>query len=213
MNRKLPTLLVALAALVANSAQAVEIDATMDLQLRCGVGYLLTARHPDMNNTADETASFEKMGNVLLDHADGALAEQGASLAEREDIGRRYRGEMEVTLAGDDLGFDPEQCPILAAEAETAMLEADIDKHMTCAVGFLAAARVKAEEGDTETAADLEALGDKLSGLGDDLMVEAGYDEKARYQIGKLYGESVGTKFNAGEDLEYDWDTCAALGF
>lgn len=217
MNRKITVLLWGLFTAAASAAETAEIDAVMDLQLRCGTGYLLIADDPNMNNTEEEASSFEEMGTVLLNEADRVLTEQGVSSTERENIGARYMGEMQVALEGDDLGFDPEQCPKLAADAQTtaeaAALEAEIDKHMTCAVGFLSAARVKAEEGDAKTAADLEALADKLGGIGDDLMVEAGYGEKARYQIGKLYGESVGAKFNAGEELEYDWDTCAALGF
>lgn len=217
MNRKLAALLWGLSAAAANAAGAAEIDAVMDLQLRCGAGYLLIADNPEMNNTKEEAASFEEMGNLLLSEADRVLTEQGASRSEREAIGARYMVEMKVALDGDELGFDPEQCPKLAAEAQTtskaAELDAEIDKHMTCGVGFLAAARVKEEEGEAETAVDLEALGEKLSSIGDDLMVEAGYSEKARYQIGRLYGESVGAKFNAGKELGYDWETCAALGF
>ncbi|MBB4053985.1 hypothetical protein GGR20_003657 [Devosia subaequoris] len=195
------------------AVQSAEIDETNDLRLRCGAGYLLIADMPEMNNTDEEIANFKRMAKSLLSHADEILAKQGVPGAEREEIGRRYTMEMDEVLTKDlDLGFEPEDCPDLVAEADAAALEAEINKYMTCGVGFMAAARVKQDEGDTKVAADLEALGTSLANRGDDLMVEAGYNEAARYQLGQLYGESIGAKFKAGEDLEYDWDTCASLG-
>lgn len=200
-----------------NSLNAAEIDTVTDLRLRCGVGYLLISDMPEMNNTAEEAAAFKRMADSLLNHADNILAKQGVSVVEREEIGRRYTMEMDEVLTKDlDLGFEPESCPELVTEADAAAdaaaLEAEINKYMTCGVGFLAAARAKHDGGETKVAADLETLGNQLANRGDDLMVEAGYNEAARFQIGQLYGESIGAKFNAGEDLEYDWDTCAALG-
>lgn len=194
-----------------------EIDQTNDLRLRCGVGYLLIADMPEMNNTAEESAAFKRMSGSLLNHADTILAQQGISTAEREEIGERYTREMDEILQKDlELGFDPDDCIDLVAEAdavaEAAALDAEIDIYMTCGAGFLAAASVKQDEGETKIAAELEALGTRLAGLGDDLMIGAGYNKTARHQVGQLYGESVGAKFNAGEDLKYDWDTCAGLG-
>ena len=217
MKNLLYSLCLSICLLPCASLNAAEIDTVTDLRLRCGVGYLLIADMPEMNNTAEETAAFKRMADSLLDHADNILAQQGVSVVEREEIGRRYTLEMDEVLTKDlDLGFEPESCPELVAEADAAAdaaaLEAEINKYMTCGVGFLAAARAKQESGETKVAADLEAFGNQLASRGDDLMVEAGYNEAARFQIGQLYGESIGAKFNAGEDLEYDWDTCAALG-
>ncbi|MCP8885470.1 hypothetical protein NIM87_18370 [Devosia sp. XJ19-1] len=216
--RTLPVTLAMVAILLSlHPVYGSEIDQTNDLRLRCGVGYLLIADMPEMNNTAEESAEFKRMSGSLLNHADTILAQQGISTAEREEIGERYTLEMDEILQKDlELGFDPEDCIDLVTEsdaaAEAAALDAEIDMYMTCGAGFLAAARVKQGEGETKIAAELEALGTQLAGRGDDLMIEAGYNTAARHQVGQLYGQSAGEKFNAGEDLKYDWDTCAGLG-
>ena len=213
MNRMLSALFTGIAMVLPVPSQAAEIDGATDLQLRCGVGYLLVADDPDMNNTADEAAMLRQLGEKLLTQADGVLAEKGVPESEREQIGMRYMAEIDAALTNNsELGFDPNQCTSLVAEAEAAALDAEIDKYMTCGAGFLAAAAVSQESGDAETAASLEALGDLLAGHGDDLMVEAGFDDEVRFQIGQMYGESVSAKIKAGEELDYDWDTCAALG-
>ena len=213
MNRILPCLLLSVGLMQPVPLQAVEIDAAIDLHLRCGAGYLLVADDPEMNNTADEAETLREMGRTLLGHADSVLSGLGASEAERQQIGMRYAAEVDAALTRDtDLGFDPDDCAPLLATVQAHDLETEIDKYMTCGTAFLVAAGISQQAGDAETAADLEALGDQLVGRGDDLMVEAELAETARYQIGQMYAESISAKINAGEELDYDWDSCAALG-
>lgn len=213
MKTILPALLLGTALALPLSAQAVEIDPDTELQLLCGVGYLLVSVDPAMENTKQEEARLRQMGETLLTLADDTLAAQNVSTEEREEIGRRYTLQVDAAFDNNtELGFDPDQCAVLVADAEAAALDAEIDKYMTCGAGFLATASVSQDAGDSETAAKLEALGEQLANYAEDLMVEAGYGDDARFQIGQLYGESIGTKVQAGEELNYDWDTCAALG-
>lgn len=213
MKTILPALLLGMALAFPLSAQAVEIDADTELQLLCGVGYLLVSADPAMENTKQEEARLRQMGETLLNLADDTLAAQNVSTAEREEIGRRYTLQVDAAFDNNtDLGFDPDQCAMLVADAEATALDGEIDKYMTCGAGFLATAGVSQDAGDSETAAKLEALGEELANYAEELMVEAGYGEEARFQIGQMYGVSIGTKVQAGEELDYDWDTCAALG-
>ncbi|HTM78759.1 MAG TPA: hypothetical protein VL133_14160 [Devosia sp.] len=213
MNRILPALLVGLSVLLPLPAQAAgAMDETTKLRLRCGAGYLLVAADPEMNNTPEEAVWLRQMGEALMIHADGLLQGLGMSTAEREQVGTHYMAEMDAAFTHDlDLGFEPELCVGLVAEAEAAAREGAIDKFMTCGAAFVLAAGIKQEEGDTETAKTLEDLGNRIIGRGENLMIEDGLDDAARYEIGKTYGRAIATKMKAGEDLAYDWDTCAGL--
>ena len=213
------TALLALGMLASPPVQAAEIDAATDLLLRCGAGYFLVAADPRLVSSEEEATTLRGMGEQLLTRADGTLAEMGLTLAEREEIGARYTTEVATAFANDtDAGFDPSDCAAQVVGAEDAEAAAaakartdEIHKLMTCGAGFMATARASEESGDLETAANLQTLGTTLVGRADDLMVEAGMGDAARQQLGQLYGEDVGTKINAGEDLAYDWDACAAL--
>ena len=91
--------------------------------------------------------------------------------------------------------------------------DARIDMLMTCGAGFILSAQSLQETGESTDAAMLEQLGTNLVGAGEDLMVESGLGQDARFQISKMYGEQVGQKMRAGEDLPYDWDTCATIQY
>lgn len=215
MQRTVPALL-ALGMLMSAPTQAAEIDATTELLLRCGAGYLLVAEDPSLVSSAEEAAMLRGMGEKLLTRADGTLAGLGLTVAEREEIGGRYTTQVATALANDtDAGFDPSACIAQVVDTDSAAAATarndEIDKLLTCGAGFLATAQATKDSGDIETAANLEALGNALSGRADDLMVEAGMGDAARQQLGQLYGEDVGSKINAGKDLAYDWNTCAAL--
>ncbi|MDB5473940.1 MAG: hypothetical protein JWP99_1243 [Devosia sp.] len=91
--------------------------------------------------------------------------------------------------------------------------DARIDMLMTCGAGFILSAQSLEETGQEADAAMLEQLGTNLINAGEELMVQSGLAEEARFQISKMYGEQVGKKMRAGEDLSYDWDTCAAIDY
>lgn len=197
-------------------ALAVEIPAPTEMLLRCGAGYLLVAEDAAMDNTAEEKANLRSLGETLLIRADGDLERLGLSVAEREATGTRYATAVAEAFASDtDAGFEAEACFEEATKRDAAALPAptahaeEIDRLLSCAAAFMAAGRASA---DTADATRLDALSQELAGRADDLMVADGIGAVARHQIGQLHGETIARKFHAGEDLPYDWDTCAALG-
>lgn len=212
MHRGLLCLALGLGALLPLPAQAATMDEPTKSHLRCGSAYLLVADDPEMDNTPEEAARLQQMGEVLMIRADAMLTELGMDAAERERLGGHYAAEMDAVLSDElDIGFDPSVCAELVAVAEAALREAEIDKLMVCGAGFLATAQITKTDGDAETAEKLEAVGNRLLERGDDLMVEAGMGESDRYELGRSYGKTVWTKIFAGEALAYDWESCAAL--
>ena len=84
---------------------------------------------------------------------------------------------------------------------------------MTCGAGFYVTSESAKEEGDADTASSLGALAETLIGRAEELMIADGMGDEARFQVSQLYGEQVATKIYAGEELAYDWDTCASLAY
>lgn len=210
------------------SAENDEIDGL----LRCGASYLLLA---DKEDAKEDQELLENFGMTLLNRADEALAAKGMSEAERAEIGKVITSEASEFIARDELpGVTSEQCLAMlgvddaaatgdtekeatatpAAEVAAANAERDkkIDMLMTCGVGFLASAKAL-EATEKSDATMLEDLGAAQINAAEELMIESGMGEAARFQVSQLYGEQVGTKVGAGEDLAYDWDTCAGLDY
>ncbi|MDB5623196.1 MAG: hypothetical protein JWR39_1759 [Devosia sp.] len=199
-------------------AYAQTIDPQTDLMLRCGAGYLLIADDETIAETAEDKETFTNFGNHLITLGDQALAADGMSESARADLGYRIMSEVDSALEnGTDAGFEPEECLALL-ESEQAKITGDqagrdkrIDMLMTCGAGFIVSAEAMRAQGNEADAAMLEELGTNQINAAEDLMIEAGMNDDARFQVSKLYGEQVGTKMKAGDDLAYDWDTCAAL--
>lgn len=203
----------------------------IDVLMRCGASYLLLA---DKQDAKEDQEMLENFGMTLLNRADEALAAKGMSEAERTDIGKDITSEANEFIERDELpGVTSEQCLAMlgfddaaatddkeeaaaapAAEVATADAERDkkIDMLMTCGAGFLASAKAL-EATEKSDATMLEHLGTAQINAAEELMIESGMGEGARFQVSQLYGEQVGTKVAAGEDLAYDWDTCARLDY
>ncbi|MBD8067067.1 hypothetical protein IC608_16475 [Devosia sp. PTR5] len=220
MLKLLPALALVAVATVSPSLAA-EAEDRVDLLLRCGAGYLLIADDPSIAETEEDKQTFTDYGTALLTMADRALAEAGVSEAEREATGFRIMGEVDTAMEnGTDAGFEPEEClPLLKTEKTKAtpspedLRDAKIDMLMTCGAGFILSSQTLQEQGEEADAAMLEELGNNHINAAEELMIQSGLGEEARFQISKMYGEQVGTKMRAGEDLPYDWDTCATIEY
>lgn len=215
MLKILPVLALAATCLCVPS-YAAEDDQT-DLALRCGAGYLLMADDDSIAATAEDKDTLRTFGRVLITKGDTALAEAGMSEQERADLGYKITAEVDAALENDaDPGFAPEEC-LAMVEAEAAKVEIPVDEErdaridllMTCGAGFLVSAGSLTEQGEEADAAMLEQLGTSQIEAAEELMIAAGLGDDARFQVSKMYGEQVGTQMAAGEDLAYDWDTCA----
>lgn len=200
---------------------AAEASSRADLMLGCGAGYLLIAGDPLIAKTEEEKLTFTNLGNVLSAMGDKALADSGMAAANRAARGFRIRSELEAAMeSGTNPAFDPDDClPLLegeetkAASVDEDERDARIDMLMTCGAGFIVSAQSLQEQGDDADAAMLEQLGTSHIAAAEDLMIESGLGKDARFQISKMYGEQVGTKMRAGEQLDYDWDACATLEY
>jgi hypothetical protein len=82
---------------------------------------------------------------------------------------------------------------------------------MTCGTMFNMVAQTAKEDEDAEKASEYEGLKSRLLGRADELMAESGMDKPSRDQTNQLYGDQVIKSIKAGEDLAYDWETCAAI--
>lgn len=217
MLKLLPVLALAATCLCTPASFAAEGEDQLDLTLRCGASYLLMADDDTLAPTEEDKDTFRTFGTVLLTKGDAALAETGMSEQERADLGYKITAEVDEALQNNtDLGFNPDDClALIEAEAANAgtpvdeARDAKIDMLMTCGAGFLASAGALTEEGEEADAAMLEQLGTAQIEAAEELMIESGLGDEARFQISTMYGEQVGTKMAAGEDLAYDWDTCA----
>lgn len=200
-------------------AQAVELDSPTELLLRCGSGYVFLSAAPGGTGSAEEAAKLRSLGEALMMRADDNLARLGVSVSEREKIGERIGTEVAMAFVNDsDPGFTVEQCTSLvfaddpeAAAAATARTN-EIEKLMTCGAIFDLVAQTAKEEEDAGKASEYEDLKNKLFSRADELMVESGMDKPSRDQTSQLYVEQVVQSIKAGQDLTYDWETCAAIG-
>ncbi len=217
---KFLTLLPVLALGFIAPAVAQEIDAQTDLMLRCGAGYLLLADREDFDGTEEDKATLIGFGNYLITRADETLAAAGMPEAQRASLGYQVMAEIDGAFeSGAETGLNADACMAFLeaeqadADATTAARDQQIDMLMTCGAGFYASARELRDAGETADADLLEQLGLAQVEAAENLMIEAGMGEDARFQLSKLYGEQVGTKLQNGEDLAYDWDTCASLEY
>lgn len=220
MLKSLPAVVLTTTCLLTPSLAA-EAEDQAELMLRCGAGYLLIADDRSIAETEEDKQTFTSLGTVLVAMGDKALEDAGVSAAARAAAGFRITSEVDAAMQnGTDPGFDPDHCmPLLegehtqAASGDEDERDAKIDVLMTCGAGFLLSAETLLEQGDEANAAMLEQLGTNQITAAEELMTEAGLGQQARFQISKMYGEQVGTKMRAGEDLAYDWDTCATLEY
>lgn len=207
--------------LLATPSSAQQLDAETQLMLQCGAGYLIAAEHEDLEGTDADRQTLRDMGNFLLTQVDSMLAEGGMSEADRSQLGFDAMAEADRAIENDDASLDADEClelvgstlnraEIAAADAER---EKRIDMLMTCGGGFYASAQTLRAEGNTADADLLEPLGIAQINAAEELMIEAGLDDAQRFQISQIYGEQIGTQLQNGEDLAYDWDTCAALEY
>jgi hypothetical protein len=224
MRKLLPVLLFAAGALYPSASPALEMDADTELQIRCGSSYMLLADQDETLN-AEDAEILRSIGLGLLEQADATLAAQGVDGDARERVGAELATEVMNALAEKtDPGFETAQCTALVDAWVEAQSEAgpgtaatanaeEIDKLMTCGAGFYVTSESAKEEGDEDTARNLGALAETLIGRAEALMIEDGMDDEARFELSKRYGQQVGTKIYAGEELAYDWDTCASLAY
>ncbi|HEV7276374.1 MAG TPA: hypothetical protein VGN80_08805 [Devosiaceae bacterium] len=223
MRKLLPALLLASCAFYPVATPAAEFDAETELLIRCGAGYMIVAEDDELMDSEADAENLRSMGLMLLQQADSMLIEQGLDGDAREAAGERLATEVATALeAKTDPGFETSQCTALleAAAAEPAESKApevgtseEIDKLMTCGAGFYVTAEASKEEGDEDTARNLGALAETLIGRADQLMIDAGMGEEARFELSKQYGQQVGETIYAGEELAYDWETCANLAY
>ena len=222
MRRLLPALVLASAAFHPGAAPAAELGAEAELLIRCGAGYMIVADDHGMMDTEEEAENLRAIGLTLLEQADAMLTEQGLDGDAREQAGEQLALEVADALEQDtDPGFEAAQCTALVEAAAQAAggdgpavgTSEEIDRLMTCGAGFYVTAEAAREEGDEDTARNLGALAETLIGRGESLMIESGMGDEARFQVSKLYGQQVAEKIYAGEELAYDWDTCAALAY
>jgi hypothetical protein len=197
-----------------------ELRADLQQLLHCGAQFRVAADHENFPGSAADRETTRDMGNLLLNQVDQALAEAGMSEDERQQLGFDAMQETMQAFEDDALAVDGDTCLNLVDVAlaggsggEDAVRNEKIDMLMTCGGGFYFSAQALREEGKTEDADMLEQLGIAQIDAAEDLMIEAGMGEAARFQVSQLYGESVSGKLQKGEELEYDWDTCAALEF
>jgi hypothetical protein len=224
MRKLLSVFLLAAGALHPSATQALEMDADTELLIRCGSSYMVMADN-DETLSAEDSEILRTVGLGLLEQADAALAAQGVDGDAREKAGAELATEVINALAAKtDPGFETAQCTALvnawveaqadsgAGPVETAN-EEEIDKLMTCGAGFYVTAESAKEEGDDDTARNLGALAETLIGRAEALMIEDGMDDAARFELSKEYGQRVAAQIYAGEELAYDWDTCANLAY
>jgi hypothetical protein len=224
MRAFLPALLLATALLLPAPVAAVEMDDKTELLIRCGAGYLLVADDDELMGSEQEAEKVRGLGMMLLEQADAILTAAGVGGDEREQAGADLATEVAAAFASDtDPGFESTQCLALleaaekpepeAPDASAAAQSEEIDKLMTCGAGFYVTSEAAREDGDDDTARNLGSLAETLIGRGEELMIEAGMGDDERFQVSKLYGQQVAERIYAGEDLAYDWDTCAALAY
>lgn len=216
-----PALVLALGTFSPTATVAVELDAETELLIRCGAGYIIVANDDAYMDTAEEAENLRGIGLHLLEQADAILTAQGVSDADREKAGADLTTEVAEALdANTDPGFETAQCVALVEAAVKAAAGPDapdivsseeVDKLMICGAGFYVTAEAAKEDGDAETAGNLGALAEILIGRAEALMIEAGMDEQARFELSQRYGQMVGETIYAGEELSYDWETCAML--
>src|SRR5690606_38770990 len=222
MRKLLPALLLASAALLPGAAPAAGLGADAELLIRCGAGYMFVAADDEVVDDQAEADNLQGAGVALLEQADDLLVERGFDGDAREKIAFDLATEVASALEAEtDPGFEVPQCAALVEAAAAAVDQEtsssanseEIDRLMTCGAGFYVTSESAKEEGDADTASSLGALAETLIGRAEELMIADGMGDEARFQVSQLYGEQVATKIYAGEELAYDWDTCASLAY
>lgn len=215
-----PVLALTMSAMISTCAQALETDVDHEVLLRCGAGYLVAA---DNESVVEDAESLRHIAQFLFERADEVMTDLGLPPDEQEKLGHDIGFAIAKAYAekAADPGFDADQCLALvdafAAQADSDAIAAatggsgEIDKFMTCGAGFYITAEAAKEDGDAETADSLGTAAGILLGRAEEMMIEAGMGEAARHQLGQLYGRQINEKIKAGEELAYDWETCAEL--
>jgi hypothetical protein len=207
-------------------ASALEINARTDLMANCGAAYMLAANDKTAAPTQDQAEDLRTLATQLLNQVDEALAAQGMSLSAREKFGENRILEVSKGLQAESaMGFTPDDCTALTAElaaegkaAEPAAAELtaqadyfkDLDKLLTCMSGFYFASQHSEEAKEAES---LMKVSNTLSSRAEDVLVEAGWNLKAREQVGTLYGLQVNELLGAGNEMKYSWEECSELAF
>lgn len=214
-------LIVSLALLATpNASHAQQLDDETQRMLQCGAQFRYAAEHEDFEGSDANRASMRDFGNFLLNKADQNLIDSGMSEDDRERLGFDTMQQTMAAFETDTLPVDADTCfemvdQLMGADNAGGSDEntARIDMLLTCGAGFYASSIQLREGGEVEDADFLEELGVAQISAADDLMVAAGMSDNDRFEISKLYGEIVGEKLQNGEELDYDWDTCAQLEF
>lgn len=199
---------------------AMELRADLQQLLHCGAQFRVAADHESFEGSAADRDTTRDMGNLLLSQVDRVLAEAGMSEDERRQLGFEAMQETVRAFEADALPVDANTCLDLvdaalaeASSGQDAARNEKINMLMTCGAGFYVSAQTLREEGETADADMLEQLAIAQIDAAEDLMIEAGMGDAARFQVSQLYGESTAEKLKKGEELDYDWDTCAALEY